>query len=116
MLTFETLRAANLSRRKLWMGKMVKSWTLSDWGVAMAGEAGEACNVIKKINRVRSKIVGSEEGIPELLEDLKNKLADIVIYIDLLAASENIDLAEAIVHKYNEVSKRHNFNVRITND
>jgi len=69
----------------------LSSWSLSDWFMATLGELGEAANVGKKLNRVR-------DGIREL--------ADTLIYLDLLAQSEGIDLADALVETFDAKSEK----------
>lgn len=71
--------------------------SLSDWGCALAGEVGEACNIIKKARR--------GDG-PLDTNALADELADALTYLDLLAARAGIDLAEALVRKFNVVSAR----------
>ncbi len=78
------------------------------WGNAMAGEVGEACNVVKKIDR--------DGSTPERIQDLADELADVVTYADLLAARYGINLAEAIKSKFNEVSKRVNSTIFINHE
>lgn len=92
-LTFDNLREANLKRSE---EKVFPSqnWTLAQWACAMAGEAGEACNVVKKSFR--------GDNIAE--DALAKELADVVIYTDLLAKSAGINLGEAVINKFNEVS------------
>jgi NTP pyrophosphatase (non-canonical NTP hydrolase) len=62
----------------------------------MAGECGEACNLIKKLRR----------GQDITVESIGKELADVVTYVDLLAARLGIDLEVAIINKFNEVSDR----------
>lgn len=78
-------------------------WTASDWGNALAGETGEACNIAKKLRRaeLNPKL---EAGVT--IEDLAKELADVVAYADLMAASFGIDLGLAVAKKFNEVSGR----------
>jgi NTP pyrophosphatase (non-canonical NTP hydrolase) len=68
------------------------SWNLSDWGVAVSGECGEMCNVIKKLNRYRDGIGGNKKSQEELTEDLKGEIGDIAVYLDLLAQAIGCDL------------------------
>ena len=112
MLTFRELRDVSASRCARW--HPVSAWSLSDWGVAMGGEAGEALNVIKKLNRIRDGIVGNK-GLTEeaLLHKLAEELADTVIYADLLATAAGIDLEGVIVKKFNKVSEENNFPERL---
>ena len=75
----------------------------------MAGEAGEACNVIKKIRR--GDYVGeSPEATRRRLAD---ELADVVVYADLIASKRGIDLGKAVRSKFNEVSDRVGSEVRL---
>ena len=113
MLTFSKLRETNLSRTDRWNPDGLKTWSLSDWGVAMEGEAGEACNVIKKLNRIRDGMTGNEVGEDELYKALADELADTIIYLDLLAARAGINLESAIIHKFNETSFRVGFPERL---
>lgn len=71
-------------------------WSPTDWATAVAGETGELCNLIKKMRR--------GDDIP--LQAVSDELADVVIYIDLLSARLGIDLEQAIVKKFNEVSDK----------
>jgi NTP pyrophosphatase (non-canonical NTP hydrolase) len=82
----------------------------------MCGEAGEAANVVKKLRRHECALAGS--GLPlqppeRLLEALGEELADVVIYLDLLAQFYDIDLPAAIVRKFNIVSERQAFPERL---
>lgn len=70
----------------------LSDWNLSDWGVAVAGEAGEMCNVIKKLNRYRDGISGNTKSREELMEDLKREIGDVAVYLDLLAQAIGCDL------------------------
>lgn len=98
MLKATSLRTANVERQKLWdVNNLI---TLSYRGNELAGEIGEACNIIKKLERERLGIRGSRATIDQLAQEL----ADGIICIDLIAAATNIDLAEAIIHKFNLTS------------
>ena len=115
-LTFKTLREVSLTRCNRWHPGGVYDWTLSDWGVAAAGELGEACNVIKKINRLRDKITGNKANELDLISlklDLAEELADAVISIDLIASRVGLALDQAIIKKFNEVSIREGFSERL---
>ncbi|MFN4283473.1 MAG: MazG-like family protein [Alphaproteobacteria bacterium] len=115
MLSFADLRAANLTRCKRWHPGGLADWSLSDWAVALQGEAGEACNVIKKMNRERDHITGNAAGtdVEQLRRDLAHELADTMIYLDLLAAAAGINLAAAVIEKFNIVSERVGFPDRL---
>lgn len=114
-LNFEELRAANKSRAERWHGPSTEPWSLADWSNAMCGEAGEAANVVKKIRRWQTSIGQSYNtpGEVELYSDLAEEIADLLIYADLLAMNANIDLGEAIRHKFNHVSVKQGFPERL---
>jgi NTP pyrophosphatase (non-canonical NTP hydrolase) len=112
-LTFEQLRSANLTRCARWHRGGLSEWSLSDWGVATAGEMGEALNVVKKLNRERDGIAGNSASVEELREQLADELADVAIYLDIMAASEGIDLAGAIARKFNRTSVKVGFPERL---
>lgn len=84
-------------------------WTVLEWAGAMAGEAGEAANVAKKIRRVELDMSSKIYPTGKLNKDLGDELADTFWYIMALAKRENIDLARHIVDKFNEVSERSGF-------
>jgi len=96
-----------------WHPAGLRSWSLSDWYTALAGECGEAGNVIKKLNRVRDGIVGNKETPEQLRQSLGDELADVYLYLDLLAQAAEIDLPAAIERKFNAVSERHGFPERL---
>jgi NTP pyrophosphatase (non-canonical NTP hydrolase) len=98
-LSFDTLRKANISRNKFWdSGNALDA---SFRGVEFAGEAGEVCNVIKKLERERLGLRGSRDTVAHLAEEL----ADTIICADLIAMAYRIDLAHAISWKFNATSE-----------
>ena len=109
MITFDELRNANIERKK---EKVFPShnWSLAQWACAMAGECGEACNIIKKMFRGDFKCL--DEEIKANL-DLADELADLVIYVDLTAEKAGIDLGEAIKNKFNKVSEKRGAKVKL---
>jgi NTP pyrophosphatase (non-canonical NTP hydrolase) len=82
-------------------------WTLSDWMVATSGELGEAANVLKKLNRIRDGIAARKqsETEAELRAKFALELADVYIYLDLMAQAAGIDLAAAIREAFDAKSK-----------
>lgn len=94
----------------------IYEWELSQWGVALAGECGEACNVIKKINRIEigaGRMNRNNPAFDELIDELGAELADTMGYLVLLAAAAGIDLEAAIKEKFNAVSEKHGVPERI---
>lgn len=111
-LTFKKLSRINKKRCEQCFHS-INDWSASDWATALAGEVGEACNIIKKIRRLDTAkfkpFRKSETKRDKLLKDLKKELGDIQCYLDLLATYYNFDLAQCTVDKFNEVSKKVNF-------
>lgn len=101
-LTFGALRAANEERQKLWCEGGDPKPDLSFRGVELAGEVGEALNVVKKLERERHGWRGSRASI----EDLASEIADVIICADLLAEAAGIDLAAAVAEKFNATSEK----------
>lgn len=106
-LSFRSLRRVNLERcEDVFHG--LDRWSPTDWATAVAGECGEACNEIKKLRRLDD--ADSSIDTPAERERLRlaigKEIADLVIYADLLAARLDIDLAAAIIEKFNEVSEK----------
>lgn len=101
-LNFKKLRKVNLKRCEQSFHPL-HDWSGTDWACAVAGEVGEACNIIKKFKR----------GDYVTLSDLESEIADIIIYVDLLAAFYGIDLSECVKDKFNEVSDRVGSNIKL---
>src|SRR6266581_303996 len=95
-----TLRAANETRQAEW--DVDNQITLAYRGNELAGEVGEACNVIKKLERERMGIRGSRDTVAHLAEEL----ADVIICCDLIAMSAGIDLDAAVRDKFNATSEK----------
>lgn len=95
-----SLRDANAARQKEWDkdGGIDAAYR----GNELAGEVGEACNVIKKLERERRGIRGSRDTVDHLAEEL----ADIVICVDLIAMGYGIDLDKAVREKFNATSEK----------
>ncbi|MFT0875993.1 MazG-like family protein [Rhodopseudomonas sp. G2_2311] len=81
------------------------AWSTSDWFTAFAGEAGEAGNIIKKLNRYRDGITGNKETHAELVSKLRRELGDAFIYLDLLSQSLGFSIGDAAVEAFNAKSK-----------
>jgi NTP pyrophosphatase (non-canonical NTP hydrolase) len=108
MLTFDLLRVANIARLPTFKnakGEPAHSkpdgsdWSPAQWYQAVMGELGEYANIRKKFERG-----DISEG--EFKELAAKELADAITYIDILAFRLDIQLGEAVVKKFNEVSKR----------
>jgi NTP pyrophosphatase (non-canonical NTP hydrolase) len=105
---YETLRAANVERQKEWDPH--NDLTLAYRGNELAGEVGEACNVIKKLERERL----GRRGSRATLDDLANELADAMICLDLIAMQVGIDLDAAVRKKFNATSEKLGLHIFMT--
>lgn len=110
-LDFETLRDRNAERCET-SYHPIDAWSPTDWACALAGEVGEACNLIKKLRRITTSNPATVELVQggletgALISAVAAELADAVIYADLLADRLGIDLGEAVRRKFNETSRR----------
>ena len=112
--TLQELSATNRSRASRWHAG-AQPWTGADWSNAMCGEAGEAANVVKKLRR-RETSIESTYNTPEqqeLIGMLREEIADVIIYADLLAWHYDIDLTDAVIDKFNKVSEAQGFPERL---
>jgi NTP pyrophosphatase (non-canonical NTP hydrolase) len=80
----------------------VASWSPTDWACALAGEAGEACNEAKKLKRGDGSV-----------DALAKELADTLCYLCLLAERLGIDLNDAALAKFDEVSAKKGYGRRL---
>jgi NTP pyrophosphatase (non-canonical NTP hydrolase) len=110
-LTLDTLRAANIARQIHWGG--VENWTLADWSNAMAGEAGETCNVVKKIRRVELGTTGNKASLESYHVQLGLEIGDVLIYLDLLAHAAGLSLEECVRRSFNDKSDELKMPIRI---
>ena len=116
-MKFQDLEAANRLRLPQFKNRKGKpahtdprghDWSIAEWTNAMAGEAGEACNVAKKL--IRGDYGDDTElGIGELMDEI----ADVVIYADLVCQRMGRRLETAVFNKFNEVSERIKCDVRL---
>jgi NTP pyrophosphatase (non-canonical NTP hydrolase) len=110
-LTFDAFRAANVARCLKWHPEGLESWSPSDWLTAVTGELGELASLLKMRNRERDGLPGNKFSPTQ--KQIADELADVLTYLDLLAATLGVDLGRAAVQKFNEVSERVGFPDRI---
>lgn len=111
-LTFDAFRQANVARCLKWHPQGIESWSPSDWLTAVTGELGELASLLKMRNRERDGLPGNKFSPTD--KQIADELADVLTYLDLLAAALGVDLGKATVEKFNEVSARVGFPDRIT--
>ena len=118
-LSFSNLRNVNATRCHRWHPSGVVEWSVSDWAVAMAGEAGETCNAVKKFNRIRDGLANINDPGRQLTDHdaavakIGEEIADTLIYLDLLALRLGLDLAAEVRRKFNATSERYGFPERL---
>ncbi|HUY08599.1 MAG TPA: hypothetical protein VMW80_04005 [Candidatus Dormibacteraeota bacterium] len=115
-LSFAELRRVNALRVERWRQRSPRTanWSGADWSNAMCGEAGEAANVVKKLRRYECGVQGTGDLTQsELMRMLGEEVADVAIYLDLLAAYYGISLGQAVTAKFNKVSERERFPERL---
>lgn len=110
-LSFEKFRVANVARCTKWHPAGINSWSPSDWLTAIAGELGELASLVKMMNRERDGLPGNK-FVPTK-KHVADEIADVLTYLDLFAASFDIDLGKAATEKFNEISERVGFPDRI---
>jgi len=106
-LDFARLRAINVERCVKGFGHALDSWSVAEWTNAMCGEAGEAANVAKKMLRHRDNVAGNKGAdldLEALRQKLGRELADTVIYLDLVCASQGLDLGQLVRETFNAKS------------
>lgn len=117
-LTFNALRGANSARLPQFRnkhGNLAHSepdgsdWSPAQWLQAVVGELGEYANLRKKFER-------GDIDAEQFRIEAADELADVVTYLDILAMQLGINLGEATMDKFNEVSKRVGSTVRLEPD
>jgi NTP pyrophosphatase (non-canonical NTP hydrolase) len=83
--------------------------TLSYRGNELAGETGELCNVLKKLERERFGMRGSRAT----KEQAGEELADVIICASLIANMLDIKLWPAVVAKFNASSEKLGLKTRL---
>lgn len=75
------------------------------WTNAIAGEAGEACNLSKKLSRGGAARLSNIERI-EAKRALIIEMADVITYADLLLAHMDVSMEDILKEKFDLVSVR----------
>lgn len=101
------LRVKNLKRQEEWCAGGELS--ISYLGNELAGEAGELCNVLKKLDREKLGMVGSRSNVAELSDEI----GDVLICLDSIAARFGIDLGASATAKFNKTSNKYGLNTKM---
>lgn len=107
----EEISKANRERAEAWHVGATGEWNAADWSNAMAGEAGEVCNAVKKLRRIECGLAQAKgpHTREEALAEIATEIGDTFLYLDLLASHLGIDLGDAIRETFNRVSDREGF-------
>lgn len=106
-LTFAAFHHANVTRCLKWHPGGINEWSPSDWLTAVTGELGELASLLKMRNRERDGLPGNKFSPTH--KQVADEIADVFCYLDLLSEALGVDLAAAVVSKFNEVSERVGF-------
>lgn len=110
-LTFDAFQQLNALRSGTRFG-LNSDWTLNDWAVALAGEVGELCNLLKKDRRGLAIDERFDLNGPYCELARKNvisELADVITYADLIMTKLGANTSIELIGKFNEVSRRVGF-------
>jgi NTP pyrophosphatase (non-canonical NTP hydrolase) len=103
----ERLRIASSDRARFFPDyKRLLAKDVLYYSNALAGEVGEACNVVKKMERGDALA----RGVP-VRDALSDELADVLIQLDLLAQAAGINLRNALITKFNVKSSEMGANI-----
>lgn len=103
---FDDLRKANVERVREFGHGGLEEWDPPRWFMALVGEVGELGNLLKKIER-------GDFTLDDVRQEVSDELADVQIYLDLLAARLGIDLGVATREKFNSKSEQIGSPVRL---
>lgn len=101
-MTFNHFQTINLKRCKAAFDK--DAHDLPFFAIAIAGESGEFCNLLKKVLR-------GDFPLESVRNDLLEELADIITYCDLAISKLDGDTTSEIRQKFNKVSDRRGCNI-----
>ena len=87
----------------------LSSWSPAEWTNAVAGEAGEACNIAKKMLRHDKHIAGNFKPEDQDREVLRRRamkeLADTILYSDLAIQALGGSTGDEVRKRFNEKSQ-----------
>lgn len=115
-LTFDRFQIVSEQRSKqVFPG--CKKWSVSDWAVALAGEAGEVCDAVKKLRRFEVAEPPSSDldalnladrrvAHGQLVAKIGDEIGDVVAYCSLLASVFGLNFEHIVRDRFNDVSER----------
>jgi NTP pyrophosphatase (non-canonical NTP hydrolase) len=98
-MTFKEFQKLNETRCK---ALFHDHWPVENWALAIAGEAGELCNLVKKVIR-------GDFTLESKRQEILKEVADVMTYCDLLATELGADTGDEILKKFDEVSARYGY-------
>ena len=118
-MKFETFSRINLQRAQRWHKGGLETWTVERWSNAFAGEAGEVCNAVKKLNRVQDSMQQAAGDTPAPLDEeqaltaVRKEIGDAYTYLDLLAQRIGTSVEDCARDAFNFISAREGFPERM---
>ena len=109
-MDFKEFSRINLARCEVGFRHNLNDWNAAEWTNAIAREAGEACNLSKKIIRIRDNLAGNikpeNKDIGNLKARLVAELADVIIYTDLAIQALGYSTSEIVPDTFNRKSEK----------
>lgn len=113
-ISFADLRDANRNRIDTRaFNRTLHDWVLSQWSNAIAGEVGELCNLVKKLERGDAQTFDKGAKIRLDFHAIAAELADVIIYADLFAQRLGVNLGDVVREKFNRTSEKIGSAVRL---
>lgn len=111
-MNMKEFQEVNRIRSNRWMNG--PNTPLMYFSNAMAGETGEVCNAVKKLDRVNNALPNKEAGvdkadIPELENKIAKECADAIIYAFLILDHLNFDASAVIADVFDTKSIEYGF-------
>ena len=113
-MEIDRFQEVNATRGRRWHQGDLSQWSPLEWAGAMAGEAGEAANVAKKLRRLDLALPNKNAGLTQSdAEPLKAKLAeecaDTIIYALLLMSLMGVNASDVIARVFDRKSVEYGF-------
>ena len=120
-MKIDAFQATNAARGRRWHQGDLSQWSLLEWCGAMAGEAGEACNVAKKLRRLDLSLQNRDAGQTNadagpLREKLADEIGDTMIYGLLILSNLGVNASDVIERVFDRKSVEYGFPERARGD